>query len=123
MKDAVAIVGVGGTPCVRGPLTKGIGHLAAEACIAAVRDAGLSGDDIDGVACTGIPAAPTNFIVASLGLRDVTWWDDPVISVFGFAVAAAAHAVHSGQCRAALACHTVMQRLPSQRARDTDPLR
>ena len=49
MRDEIAIVGLGSTDFVRDALGRSAASLAAEACTAAIRDAGVEKGDIDGV--------------------------------------------------------------------------
>jgi hypothetical protein len=75
IKDRVAIVGVGSTGFSRDAGGRSELSLAAHASIAAIRDAGLGLADIDGVCGTSVPAAR---MVATLGLPNVTWYDNAV---------------------------------------------
>lgn len=105
----VAIVGIGSTEVVRHS-DRSLGRLAVEAALAAIADAGLTRDDIDGY--VGSPAAPnvsavhadgldevsSAFMAGALGLKDATWCVDMEGMATGMVVAAA-QALASGTCR------------------------
>lgn len=94
MKDQIAIVGVGSTGFSRGdrsPLS-----LALEASTAAIRDAGLTAADIDGVVATAeAGAASAPFVVSSLGLTEVSHHSRPAPLIV-FSLLDAAQAVFAG---------------------------
>ena len=50
--------------------------LAAEACVAALRESGLGAADVDGI-CGSTPSAP--HVQAMLGIPEVTWFANPMI--------------------------------------------
>ena len=95
MKDQVAIIGVGSTGFSR-DLSKSPMHHALAASTAAIRDAGLTAADIDGVVATSEPGAPGPEEVASaLGLTQLSHHSKPSpVAMFSFLDAA--RAVFSG---------------------------
>ena len=121
MKDQVAIVGVGSTGFGRGdrsPLS-----LALEASTAAIRDAGLTAADIDGVVATaeaGAVSAP--FLVSSLGLTEVSHHSRPA-PVIMFSLLDAAQAVFAGAADHVLIVTPVMTSTWNSRRAAQDPWR
>jgi acetyl-CoA acetyltransferase len=122
IKDQVAIVGVGSTGFDRHG-TRTSASLAAEAATAAIRDAGLSAADIDGIVSTGEPAAPPpQQLAAMLGLSEVTHYPRST-SVVMFALIDAMNAVFSGSADTVLVYNPVL-RLPwNSRSAGEDPFR
>jgi acetyl-CoA acetyltransferase len=119
IKDRVAIVGVGSTGFARDAGGRSELSLAAHASIAAIRDAGLGPADIDGVCGTSVPAAR---MVATLGLPNVTWYDNAVAPV-GLAIVNAMNAVHAGLCQAVLVYHSMFRTPFWSRSAAGDPFR
>src|SRR4051812_2540777 len=85
VKNQVCIVGVGHSQVGR-RLDRPLGLLALDASKAALADAGLTNDDIDGAATfplypggnvsarDGHSHVSLGWMVNCLGLRDLTWW-------------------------------------------------
>jgi acetyl-CoA acetyltransferase len=76
LRSQTAVVGIGYTQ-----LSKNSGRtplsLAVEAITAAVADAGLTLDDVDGLATHHVnDSAPVDEIANALGLDGITWWDE-----------------------------------------------
>ncbi|MEV0384169.1 acetyl-CoA acetyltransferase [Nonomuraea sp. NPDC050643] len=73
IRDRTAIAGVGYTPFTKDSGVSTL-TLACRAVLAALEDAGLSPDDVDGLAThrVGDSAAPT-LVAPALGLADLTW--------------------------------------------------
>ena len=118
-KDRVAIAGVGLSPYYRDRQGVTPGSLVAEACIAALRDAGLGREDVDGL-CGSMVAA--QYVQAALGIPEVTWFANPP-AVIGNQIVAAVAAVAAGMCETALVYHHAY-RLPwASRAAARDPFR
>lgn len=123
MKDRVAIVGVGTTGFARDMGERSSKALACEASIAAIRDAGLEADDIDGLVGPLEPCgASTHMMAASLGLSNVRHHSSPMpVAMFG--LIDAVNAVFSGSCDTALLYYSY-QRLPwNSRSAAKDPFR
>lgn len=122
IKDQVAIVGVGSTGFDRHG-TRTSAALATEAATAAIRDAGLTAADIDGIVSTGEPAAPPpQQLAAMLGLTEVTHYPRST-SVVMFALIDAMNAVFSGSADTVLVYNPVL-RLPwNSRSAGEDPFR
>lgn len=110
--NKTAIVGVGFTPLLRHG-DRSLTSFGLQAALAAIEDAGLKPEDIDGY--VGSPNAPNasadhadgvdevsaGLMVRSLGLTDATW----VVDVNGLPTASivtAAQALHAGACNYAL---------------------
>ena len=110
-RHSAAFVGFGQSRVFRGPDVP-LGELAAEASVAAITDAGMTRDQIDGVVCT--PDAPfargrssdgtefvsTEYLVKALGLEPR--WTADVAGTIGNSALAAIRAVESGECHYAL---------------------
>ena len=121
-KDQVAIVGIGSTGFSRDARRSSAG-LAADASIAAIRDAGLQRDDIDGVVVSAEPGAPAPHQLASiLGIPTITHHTRPT-PVAGFSLMDAVNAVFAGACDTALVCASMMRSPGSSRSVTSDPLR
>jgi acetyl-CoA acetyltransferase len=121
-KDQVALVGVGSTGFSR-DAKRSSAALAAEASIAAIRDAGLRRDDIDAVVVASEPGAPAPHQLAStLGIPTITHHTRPT-PVVAFALIDAINAVYSGSCDTALVCFSFMRTPGASRSSTGDPLR
>src|SRR5215218_898035 len=101
IKDQIAIVGVGTTRYARDGDQTPAG-LAIEACVNAVRDAGLDKSDIDGVFGTDVSSVR---VQSALGLPATTWHGNHS-RPFSFHLVAAMNAVFAGACDAALIYHS-----------------
>jgi len=108
--NPVAIVGVGYSEIGR-RLPRPLGLLAKDAVLAAVADAGIELDDIDGAATfPQFPEGPTDgvqfvsmsWMVNSLGLKNVRWWAETQNGNVSTAIEQAAHAIALGRCDYAL---------------------
>lgn len=123
MKDQVAIVGVGTTGFARDMGERSSKALACEASIAAIRDAGLAGKDIDGLVGPIEPmGASTHMMAAALELQNVRHHSSPMpVAMFG--LIDAVNAVFAGSCDTALVYYSY-QRLPwNSRSAAKDPFR
>jgi acetyl-CoA acetyltransferase len=73
--DTTAIVGIGATDFSRAsgrsPLT-----LAAQATLAALEDAGLAPEDVDGIIRCDMDTVPAVALGDSIGVRNLTYWGD-----------------------------------------------
>jgi acetyl-CoA acetyltransferase len=110
-RASVAVIGLGHSKVFRHADIP-LGALAAEACLAAVADAGLQPSDIDGVStdpeqpfdgagsADGTDLVSPQFIVAALGLE--TGWAQSVNGMVGHAFIEAVNAVAAGACSYAL---------------------
>jgi acetyl-CoA acetyltransferase len=119
VRDRVAFVGVGSTGFARDAGGRSELSLAAEASISAIRDAGLGPAAIDGVCGTSIPAQR---MVATLGLPNVTWYDNSLPPI-GFGIVNAMNAVHAGLCQAVLVYHSMFRTPLWSRSAAADPFR
>jgi acetyl-CoA acetyltransferase len=74
-RDRCAIVGIGATDFSkdsgRSPLT-----LAAEASLAALRDCGLSTQDVDGIVRCDYDSVTPHALAAALGMKTLNYWGD-----------------------------------------------
>jgi acetyl-CoA acetyltransferase len=105
IKDKVAVVGVGSTGFSRNAGRSRM-SLGVEAAVSAIRDAGLTASDIDGVCGTNPNAAA---LVGALGLPEVTYFQNQVPSL-GFSIIEAMNAIYSGACETVLVVHSVIRR-------------
>ncbi len=119
LQDRVAVVGVGSTPHLRDSGATGR-TLALRAAREAIRDAGLTAADIDGV--VGSQTVHAREIVTGLGLPEVHWWANTHVP-FTYQLIEAAHAVYSGACEIALAYHAPTRLAGTSRSAAADPLR
>jgi acetyl-CoA acetyltransferase len=118
IRDQIAIAGLSNTPYAR---DRGMseGAMVLEACIAALRDAGLGAKDIDGVCGSGVPAYA---VAAGLGLPELRWWANLQIP-FTSHVIEAANAIFSGVCDTVLAYHSTYRAPGTSSAAARDPFR
>jgi acetyl-CoA acetyltransferase len=108
LKDRVSISGIGRSPYSRdrGDVTELA--MVLEAATTAIRDAGLTAADIDGVVGSGLYTAGVDpsVVASALGLPAVTWWAStrpPIVNH----LAAAAHALLAGTASAVLVYHSM----------------
>jgi len=103
IRNRTAVVGVGYTPVVRHP-DRSPDAFAQEAALAAISDAGLKTEDIDGYAGCPMGTAgdmSAGSMVRALGLKEPRW----VFDVQGgptLGLATAIHALYAGYCHNAL---------------------
>lgn len=118
--DQVAVVGWSTTGYNRGaPTSDTATTLALRACAGAVRDAGLTAADVDGLCGTSVLATT---VQAGLGLPRVTWWANSYLP-FTLNLTAAVHAIHAGTCETALVYHSPFRSPALSRQAAKDPLR
>lgn len=119
IKDKIAIVGVGSTGFTRENGGPSRNALAAAASVAAIRDAGLTANDIDGVVAT---VHPPHWMVSALGLPAVTHYvSQPMPLVNG--IVDAMNAVFSGSADYVLVYHSLFRSGAVSRAAAADPFR
>jgi acetyl-CoA acetyltransferase len=123
-KDKVAIAGVGLSPYARDRGTTTELGMLLEAAVAAVRDAGLTAADIDGVVGGGLLTGGIDpaTVVSALGLPAVTWWARAAPPIVNHLVAAV-NAVWTGACEVALVYHSVYRVSGFSRSAGADPFR
>jgi acetyl-CoA acetyltransferase len=124
IKDKVVIVGVASTGFSRDGFSNDHGaqsrdSLAATAAVNAIRDAGLTAKDIDGVVGTVHNPA---WMVSALGLPAVTHYTShPMPLVLG--ITDAMNAVFAGSADCVLVYHAVYRTAAASRAAAADPFR
>ena len=91
--------------------------LALDACVAAIKDAGIDAAEINGL----VGANPT-YIQSSLGIPHLTYWNGPGIP-FVSAIANAMDAVYTGAADVVLAYHSVYRNPMFSRSAANDPFR
>jgi acetyl-CoA acetyltransferase len=113
IRNRVAVVGTAFSPVARHQ-DKTVGQLAIEAAEAAVADAGLSFDDIDGIANypspsraiagneDGVDICSLNYLVSTIPLRNVVWSCSITQGTVTASLTDAVHAVAAGACTHAL---------------------
>jgi acetyl-CoA acetyltransferase len=123
-KDALAFAGVGVSPYSRDRGATTELSILLEACTAAIRDAGLTAADIDGVVGAGLLTGGIDpaVVVSSLGLPSVTWWHKTVPPIMNHVVAAM-NAVWTGACDTALVYHSCYRLGGNSRSAGADPFR
>jgi acetyl-CoA acetyltransferase len=119
IKDKVAIAGVGSTGFSRDAGGQSELALAAQASIAAIRDAGLSASDINGVCGTSIQG---HRMVATLGLPNVVWHGSASVPLVA-GIMDAMNAIYAGLCETVLVFHSVFRTPFWSRAAAADPFR
>jgi acetyl-CoA acetyltransferase len=122
IKDRVAVAGLGTTGFSRTSDRSSLA-LALDASTQAIRDAGLTAADVNGVVSVAEPGAPGPEVLATaLGLDNVTHFSKPTPVVMN-SIVDAMNAVFAGSCDTVLVCSS-MQRLPwNSRSAANDPFR
>lgn len=118
VRDQVAIVGVGTTPFSR-QAGKSDVALAVQASKEAIRNAGLTKNDIDGISATMLHA---QHIQAALGIEKLTYFVNSY-PTFSQQIVNATNAVFAGVCDAVLCYHTFAVSPGNSRAAASDPFR
>jgi acetyl-CoA acetyltransferase len=116
-KDRVAFASAATTGFGRdlGDVTPG--SLALDACMAAIRDAGIPREEIN-----GLVGANPQFIQSALGIPHLTYWNGPGIP-FVAAIANAMNAIATGAADVVLAYHSLYRSPMFSRAAARDPFR
>jgi acetyl-CoA acetyltransferase len=107
-KDQVAIASAATSGFTAANTDRSQLSYAVQTCVAALRAAGLSAGDVDGIIGSASPTAPE--LQQALGIPAVTYFANPPIPIVN-QLAAAVAAVHSGLCNVALVYHA-SYRLP-----------
>ena len=122
LQDAVAIVGLGTTDYARDDGHKTKGHLAVEACMNAITDAGLTAADVDGLCGSNFQASP-QYVQKGLGVPTLTWWCS-AWGPFTQLLSEAVHAVFAGACSVAVVYQGQVRTVRTSSSVDmTDPVR
>ena len=122
--NKVAIVGIGSSKLSR-DAGKSVGGLACDAVRAAIRDSGLSRDQIDGVSgiySTDLPTVWPGYVVESLGLSNIIW-SNCSTPPSANTVAEGVLAVAAGACDYAVCYHAKFRWDSVSGAARKDPLR
>lgn len=119
IRDQVAIVGVGVTPYSRGDQKRSLGSLTLQACVDAIRDAGLDRTDIDGISACTVTA---QYLQPALGIPELSWWSTTWLP-FSNQLDAAIRAVGSGACDVVLVSHSQLVGPSLSRSAAKDPFR
>lgn len=108
LRDRAVIAGVAQTPCAK-DLGEDPLRFTVRTCLQALDDAGISVDQVDGVAAMGTEGEPPVFaMIDALGLPGVKWYGGALGGGVGPSVVAnAALAVASGQCDTVIAYRTM----------------
>ena len=113
-----AIAGVGETRFVRGSGVSTL-HLGAECALNAIRDAGLTPADIDGmILFTYMDPLSTYDVAAALGIPSLCWQLDVAgggNNATGIITTAAA-AIQAGLCKNVLCLHAIIEAVESKLA-------
>jgi acetyl-CoA acetyltransferase len=107
-QDRLAFAGVGVSRYARDRGATTELTILLQACTAAIRDAGLSAADIDGVVGAGLLTGgiDPSVVVSALGLPAVSWWHKTTPPITNHVIAAM-NAVWAGACDTALVYHSV----------------
>src|SRR5712692_6791457 len=116
-KDQVAFASAATTGFSRNQGEVTASSLALDACMDAIRAAGIDKREINGL----IGANPA-YIQSALGIPDVNYYVGPGIP-FGFAIANAVGAIASGQADVILAYHSIYRTAMNSRSAANDPFR
>src|SRR5262249_4055829 len=119
IQDQVAIVGLGYTPYSRDSQKSTMG-LVTDAARMAIRDAGLTAQDINGIAG---PQVRPDLVQGALGIPECTDYLQTTLPPFFQQLFAAMHAVHAGMCDTALVYHVAYVGAHNSRAAASDPYR
>lgn len=119
ISDKVAIVGVG-TTGFRKDQERTVGRLILEAAVQAIRDAGLTAADIDGICGTLI--LPARYVQAGLGIAECAWHANLTMPL-QHQVIESMNAIYSGSCTNVLVYHGVYRAPGASRAAGQDPFR
>lgn len=119
-KDKVAFAGVGRARYHRNlDSTDTPGTTTLRACMAAIQDAGIAPEDVDGVCGSMVNS---QYVQESLGLGDISWFANPEL-VFGNQLIAAINAIYSGAATNVLVYHTTHTVPFQSRKAAADPFR
>jgi acetyl-CoA acetyltransferase len=119
IKDKIAIVGVGTTGFYK-DAGKSVGALVLDACVSAIRDAGLNAADVDGI--SGSLVVPARYVQNGLGIPACTWHANLTMPM-QHQLIEAMNAVYSGACSTALVYHGVYRAPGASRSAAEDPFR
>jgi acetyl-CoA acetyltransferase len=119
IKDQTAIVGVASPPYAR-DAGRSASAMVLDACVGAIRDAGLTAADIDGIC--GSPVLPAYAVQAGLGIPAISWWCNPIIP-FQHQIIEAMNAVHAGICSTVLCYHGTYRSAGTSRSAAFNPFR
>lgn len=123
IKDRVAFASAATTEFSRTRNDRTPLSMAIDASVEAIRAAGLSAADIDGICASGTSPEPRQ-LQSALGIPELSWWEaSPLTGTYATTIFAAMHAIYSGACETVL-CYHAAYRLPWQsRAAAADPMR
>ncbi len=117
--DQVAIVGLGRSPYGRDRTGCTPGSLVIDATIAAINDAGIGRNEIDGICGSHVAA---QYLQGALGIPDVTWFANLPV-VIGNQIVAAVAAISSGMAETVLVYHNGYRMPFASRSASRDPSR
>jgi acetyl-CoA acetyltransferase len=117
--DKVAIIGVGTSRYARSRPGETFISLAIDACVEALRDAGLAPVDIDGLCGSHAPAAAVH---VGLGIPHLTWWANPG-TPFNIQLIETVNAVAAGACTTAIVYHSTWRLPNNSGSAARDPMR
>lgn len=123
IKDRIAFASAATTEFSRTRNDRTPLSMAIDASVDAIRAAGLSAADIDGICASGTSPDP-KVMQSALGIPKLDWWESPPLTgTYATTLFAAMHALYSGACETVLCYHSAY-RLPWQsRAAAADPMR
>jgi acetyl-CoA acetyltransferase len=123
IKDQLAFASVATTEFSRTRNDRTQLSMTIDACVDAVRAAGLTAADIDGISGSGT-SHDAKVLQSALGIPRLSWWAQPPLTgTFATTIFEAMHAIQAGVCETVL-CYHAAYRLPWQsRAAALDPMR
>lgn len=116
-KDQVAFASAATTGFTRNAGEVTAASLALDACVDAIRAAGIDKSEIN-----GIIGANNGYVQSALGIPAVNYYVGPGIP-FGFTIANAVGAIASGQADVVLAYHSIYRNPSNSRSAANDPFR
>jgi acetyl-CoA acetyltransferase len=122
IKDQISFAGIGTTGFSRTSDHSSLA-LALDASTKAIRDAGLTKADINGVVSTNEPGAPgPEMLATALGLPNVVHYSKPTPVVMN-SVIDAMNAIFAGSCDTVLMCSSMLRAPWNSRSAANDPFR
>jgi acetyl-CoA acetyltransferase len=116
---SVAVIGVASPPYRRTAGRSALG-LVLDACVDAVRDAGIDRNEIDGICGTQIAAA--HLVQGALGIPSINWWCNTQVP-FQHAIIESVNAIYAGICSTVLCYHGSYRNAATSADAASDPIR
>lgn len=123
IREQVAFASAATTTFSRSDNSRSQLSMTVDACVDALRAAGLGAADIDGIA--GSNTSPeARRVQSALGIPQITWWQNPSLTgTYATTIFEAMQAIHAGVCDTVLCYHTAYRQPWQSRAAAADPMR